>query len=56
MVARLLLFPAALFMGQAALAETPVERHDQLRGVGDRIVDQRGDPVVLRGMSLFWSQ
>lgn len=35
---------------------TPVERHGQLRVQGNRIVDQHGEPVVLRGMSLFWSQ
>ena len=35
---------------------TPVERHGQLRVEGNRIVNQRGEPVVLRGMSLFWSQ
>ena len=33
-----------------------VERHGQLRVEGNRIVDRRGNPVVLRGMSLFWSQ
>ena len=34
----------------------PVEQHGALRVKGNRIVDQRGEPVVLRGMSLFWSQ
>ena len=56
MARRLLLFLAALFIGQAAFAQTPVERHGQLRVAGNRIVDQHGDPVVLRGMSFFWSQ
>ena len=42
------------FTGQAA--ETPVERHGALRVQGNRIVDRRGEPVALRGMSLFWSQ
>lgn len=37
-------------------APTPVERHGALRVKGNRIVDQHGEPVVLRGMSLFWSQ
>ncbi|HEX7070139.1 MAG TPA: glycoside hydrolase family 5 protein [Rhodothermales bacterium] len=36
--------------------QTPVERHGQLRVDGNRIVDEHGEPVVLRGMSLFWSQ
>ncbi|RZJ46890.1 MAG: glycoside hydrolase family 5 protein [Brevundimonas sp.] len=40
----------------AALAETPVERHGQLRVENGRVVDQHGQPVTLRGMSLFWSQ
>lgn len=40
----------------AAYAETPVERHGQLGIKGTRVVDAHGDPVTLRGMSLFWSQ
>jgi endoglucanase len=39
-----------------AFAETAVERHGQLRVEGNRIVDRNGEPVILRGMSLFWSQ
>lgn len=55
---RRLLAALAAFMLVAfpSLAETPVERHGQLRVEGNRIVDQHGDPVTLRGMSLFWSQ
>ncbi|MEM9419215.1 MAG: glycoside hydrolase family 5 protein [Planctomycetota bacterium] len=34
----------------------PVERHGQLRVEGAQILDQHGEPVQLRGMSLFWSQ
>jgi endoglucanase len=45
-----------LFLASPAFAQTPVERHGQLRVEGNRIVDQRGAPVMLRGMSLFWSQ
>ena len=41
---------------QPARATTPVERHGQLSVAGNRIVDRNGDPVVLRGMSFFWSQ
>ncbi len=44
------------FCSLPALAQTPVERHGQLQVQGKGIVDQRGEPVVLRGMSLFWSQ
>jgi endoglucanase len=35
---------------------SPVERHGRLRAEGARIVDEHGAPVMLRGMSLFWSQ
>jgi endoglucanase len=48
-----------LILGFAPLpasAESAVERHGQLRVEGNRIVDRHGKPVVLRGMSLFWSQ
>lgn len=44
-----------LFAG-CALSQTPVERHGALRIEGGRVVDQSGALVVLRGMSLFWSQ
>jgi endoglucanase len=33
-----------------------VEKHGQLRVEGNKIVDKNGNPVALRGMSLFWSQ
>jgi endoglucanase len=52
LLACFLLFTASVVLG----APTPVERHGQLRVRGNRIVDKQGDPVVLRGMSLFWSQ
>lgn len=35
---------------------TPVERHGRLQVQGSKLVDQHGQPVTLRGMSLFWSQ
>ncbi len=35
---------------------TIVERHGALRTVGNQVVDWKGRPVVLRGMSLYWSQ
>lgn len=56
MIRLLLAFVAALGLHTAAMAQTPVERHGQLRVEGVHIVDQHGEPVVLRGMSLFWSQ
>ena len=40
----------------SAPADSPVARHGQLAIEGNKIVDERGDPVTLRGMSLFWSQ
>jgi endoglucanase len=35
---------------------TPVEAHGALSVSGSRIVDEKGSPVQLKGMSLFWSQ
>src|SRR3990172_2958190 len=35
---------------------TIVEKYGLLRTEGNRLVDKDGNPVVLRGMSLFWSQ
>lgn len=53
---RLFLAIALLLGSTSASAETPVERHGQLRIEGTRLLDQHGAPVTLRGMSLFWSQ
>ena len=39
-----------------APAGSPVATHGQLRTSGNKIVDQSGNPVILRGASLFWSQ
>jgi endoglucanase len=36
--------------------EKIVQRFGQLQVTGNRMVDQHGNPAVLRGMSLFWSQ
>lgn len=44
---------ADLFAGDAL---TPVEIHGALMVEGNRIVDRKGKPVQLRGMSFFWSQ
>jgi endoglucanase len=41
------------YAGQAQMA---VQKYGQLRVMGNKIVDQNNSPVVLRGMSLFWSQ
>jgi endoglucanase len=55
----ILLLLAALVPGVAAAetpASTPVACHGALAVRDGRIVGQRGEPVTLRGMSLFWSQ
>jgi len=48
----------AMALSTVASAETRsvVQQHGQLRVQGNRIVDQHGEPVQLRGMSLYWSQ
>lgn len=35
--------------------ETPVQKHGQLKIFNGKVSDQNNNPVVLRGMSLFWS-
>ena len=40
----------------AAPPGSPVDRYGQLSVSGNRIVDQNGNAVQLRGMSLYWSQ
>jgi len=47
---------AAFAPGVHAQSQSVVQEHGQLRVQGNRIVDQAGAPVQLRGMSLFWSQ
>lgn len=47
---------AALFLAAPAYAQTPVERHGALSVKDGQVVDASMQPVVLRGMSLFWSQ
>ena len=37
-------------------AKTPVEMYGNLRVSGSKIVSESGEPVQLKGMSLFWSQ
>ncbi|AHM59622.1 endoglucanase [Flammeovirgaceae bacterium 311] len=40
----------------SAWRQTAVGRHGKLQVRGNTIVDKNGEPVQLRGMSLFWSQ
>jgi endoglucanase len=42
--------------GVATNERTPVDRHGRLRVRGRYITGRHGEPVILRGMSLFWSQ
>jgi endoglucanase len=53
-VSRVILVAAALIT--EALAQTAVAKHGKLSVSGNRIIDQHGEPVQLRGMSIFWSQ
>lgn len=41
---------------QQAAAGTPVAKYGLLKVVGNKVCDQNGNPVQLRGMSMFWSQ
>lgn len=54
-IAGLAAFVAAA-LAQPAAAETPVQCHGALSVRDGQIVGQHGEPVTLRGMSLFWSQ
>lgn len=45
---------AALALGLSATAQSPVERHGQLRVEGTQLVDSKGAPVQLRGVSMGW--
>jgi endoglucanase len=54
-----LLFVAlfGVFVASAsAQTQTVVQKYGQLRVQGNRIVDQSGTAIQLRGMSLYWSQ
>ena len=39
----------------AVNAQTPVAKYGQLKIVNGKVSDQNGNPVILRGMSMFWS-
>jgi endoglucanase len=45
-----------VFIEQANAQKTIVEKYGQLKVSGTVMVSERGDTVLLRGMSLFWSQ
>lgn len=45
-----------LQLKQAPCDLSPVEAHGFLKVVGNKVTDESGEPVQLRGMSLFWSQ
>ncbi|MBC7694062.1 MAG: cellulase family glycosylhydrolase [Burkholderiales bacterium] len=51
-----ILFLGFLLSVKSTNAQTPVEKYGQLSVKGNRIVDKNGNPVQLRGMSLYWSQ
>ena len=42
--------------GSFLYSQIYVEMYGQLRVQGRYLVDKNGNPVQLRGMSLFWSQ
>src|SRR6478736_6146619 len=39
----------------AVTAQTPVAKYGQLKIFNGKVSDQNGNPVILRGMSMFWS-
>ncbi|XXX72441.1 glycoside hydrolase family 5 protein [Sorangium sp. So ce134] len=41
--------------GTGPATGTPVERHGRLRVMGNRVVDEHGEALQLKGMSMFWS-
>ena len=43
-------------LATAAPADSLVARHGRLQVKGNRVVDANGEPLTLRGVSLFWSQ
>jgi endoglucanase len=45
----------ALWAQGSPPAGSPVAKHGQLKVVGNKILDKNNSPVVLRGMSLYWS-
>lgn len=52
---KLLMFAMLFSCIIVAQGQTPVEKYGQLKIHNGKVSDQAGNPVVLRGMSLFWS-
>jgi endoglucanase len=52
----LLLVKVLLVLVPLTFAQTAVEKHGKLSIVGNKMVNEHGQAVQLRGMSLFWSQ
>ncbi len=52
---KLIAFAFFLFCALTAQAQTPVEKYGQLQIKNGKVSDKDGNPVVLRGMSMFWS-
>ena len=50
-----LAFAFFMLLAPLANAQTPVEKYGQLQIKNGKVSDENGNPVVLRGMSLFWS-
>lgn len=46
--------PALLMAAAATQAIAPVEKYGSLAVKGNKLVDSAGNPVTLRGMSLYW--
>jgi endoglucanase len=55
-LATLIAFVLIIFSFQKIQAQTAVEKYGQLSIKGTKLVDKNGNPVQLKGMSLFWSQ
>lgn len=55
-VLSLISFIVLILFAAPAFGQSIVEKHGQLSVEGNKIVDQDGNPVQLRGMSFFWSQ
>ena len=49
-------FSGSLFALSSIEGQSPVERHGALTVKDGKLLDRHGEVVVLRGMSLFWSQ
>jgi endoglucanase len=52
----LIIFLILFFDFSGGQAQTAVEKYGQLSVIGNNVVDKNGNPVQLKGMSLFWSQ